>query len=493
MTEHVYDAVILGAGYGGVGQAAQLLRQGLDDFVVLEKADRIGGVWRDNTYPGAACDTQSVIYCFSYFLPLRVSKMYIEQPELLAYLHSLAAEYGIERHIRFHTEVTRARWVDDDAVWEISTAAGERYLARVFIPAWGQLSVPSIPDFPGLQDYKGVSFHSARWDHGVPLEGKRVASIGAAASAVQYVPEVGKIAAKLTVFQRSANYILPRNQHEFTDEETAAFLSDPDRFRALRQQIHEFRESGFERIRHDTTAQDEGVREARAHLEAQVTDPQLRRKLTPDYEFGCKRILRSDDYYPALTAPNVELITDRIERFTPTGIVTADGRKHHLDVVIFGTGFHSQSFQGDVEIIGRDGISLDQRWGSAAEAYLGLTVDKFPNMFLVYGPNTNLNHNTIAAMLEYQHSYIVQAVNYVTKHPGFAFDVRPQVLRHFSDRVQEELEQSSYSSDCSSWYKNADGRVINNWSGTVEEYKRLTETISLDDFIPVHEPAGATA
>ncbi|MBW9111902.1 flavin-containing monooxygenase [Microbacterium ureisolvens] len=482
MTEHTYDAVVLGAGYGGVGQAAQLLRNGIDNFVILERAPRIGGVWRDNTYPGAACDTQSVIYCFSYFLPLRVSKMYIDQPELLGYLEALAAEYDIPRYIRFGEEIVRAVWDDADLVWRITTAAGVIYRTRAFIPAWGQLSVPMIPDFPGLHDFRGTSFHSARWDHSVDMKGKKVASIGAAASAVQYIPHLAEAAEHLSVFQRSANYILPRNQHEFTPEETAEFLADPDKFRALRQAVHQFRESGFERIRHNTEGQEEGVREARAHLEAQVADPELRRKLTPDYEFGCKRILRSDNYYPALTRKNVSLITDRIERFTATGIITADGTHHEFDVVVFGTGFHSQSFQGDVEVIGRGGARLADRWADAAEAYLGIVVDDFPNMFLNYGPNTNLNHNTIATMLELQHEYIVQAIRVLLQDPNYAFDVRSDVLRAFNDRVQVELEKSSYSSDCSSWYKNAAGRVVNNWSGTVEEYRLLTESVNLDDY-----------
>ncbi|MFJ4286905.1 flavin-containing monooxygenase [Paenarthrobacter nicotinovorans] len=482
MTDHIYDAVILGAGYGGVGQAAQLLRKGHENFVVLEKAETIGGVWRDNTYPGAACDTQSVIYCFSYFLPLQVSKMYIDQPELLGYLEALVAEYGIEKYVRFGQEIVRAEWREEEAFWVITTAAGDEYKARVFVPAWGQLSDPNIPAFPGLEDYQGVSFHSARWDHSVDFAGKRVASIGAAASAVQYVPTLAEESKHLTVFQRSANYILPRNQHVFTPEETAEFIQNPDAFRALRQSVHEFREAGFERVRHDTTGQADGVREAREHLEAQVQDPELRRKLTPDYEFGCKRILRSDDFYPALTRENVDVVTEGIERFTPTGILTKDGQHHELDVVVFGTGFHSQSFQGSLDIIGRGGVRLAERWGDAAEAHLGITVDDFPNMFLVYGPNTNLNHNTIATMLELQHAYIVEAIEFVQTHPNFSFDVRHEVLRAFNDRVQAELEKSSYTSDCSSWYKNAAGRVVNNWSGTVEEYRALTAHVDLEDY-----------
>lgn len=470
---HVHDAVILGGGYGGLGVAATLKSHGVDDFVLLERAPRIGGVWRDNTYPGAACDTQSVIYCYSYFLHTEVTKMYAGQEELLGYLERLVESFGLQPHIRTGTEVVFAGWDDERKIWAISDSAGEEYLARVFIPAWGQLGTPLIPNVPGRDDFAGESFHSARWRHDVDLTGKRVASIGAAASAVQYVPEVAKVAGHLTVFQRSANYILPRNQHVFTPEERQQFIDDQQTFIKLRTDIHNLREAGFARTRVGTNEQDAGVTEARAHLASQVADEELRRKLTPDYEFGCKRILRSDDYYPALMRDNVSLETSSIERITPEGIVTADGRLHEVDVIIWGTGFLSQSFQGEVRITGRDGVSLDERWKDSPEAYLGMAVDGFPNMLIVYGPNTNLNHNSIVTMLEAQDEYISQVVHLV-RDGADAFDVSPEALRKFNDHVQSELSRSAYSSDCSSWYKNAAGKVINNWSGTVEEYRALT-------------------
>lgn len=471
---HVYDAVILGAGYGGLGVAASFKRAGIDDFVVLERGDRIGGVWRDNTYPGAACDTQSVIYCYGYFLNLDATSMYIGQPELLGYLERLADEFALAPHLKLGREVTAASWDDQDRVWRIAVADGDTYLARVFVPAWGQLGTPQIPDYTGFDSFRGDSFHSARWNHDIDLKGKRIASIGAAASAVQYVPEVAKEADELTVFQRSANYILPRNQILFTEDDHRRFHDDPSTFVELRSEIHNLREAGFARTRVGTNEAHTGIADARAHLEAQVSDPELRRKLTPDYEFGCKRILRSDDYYPALTRNNVELVTDSIDHFTETGIVTSDGTLREFDVVIWGTGFHSQAFQGKVRITGRDGVTLDERWGDAPEAYLGMSVDGFPNMLLVYGPNTNLNHNSIVTMLELQDEYIVKVLQHAHGNPCDVFDVRPEALEKFNAHVQEELQRSAYASDCSSWYKNAAGKVINNWSGTVEEYRELT-------------------
>lgn len=481
-TGHIYDAIIIGAGYGGLGQGAKLRRDGIDDFLILEKGEDLGGVWRDNTYPGAACDTQSVIYCYSYFLHLHVTRMFAGQPELLGYLRDLAEEFGLNERLRLSHAVTESVWDDDEAVWVVRTDRGEQFRARAFIPAWGQLSTPLIPDFPGASDFRGEAFHSARWRHDLDLAGKRVASIGAAATAVQYVPELAAIAATLTVFQRSANYILPRDQKVFTEEETAAFVADPDAYRAVRQDIHEFREAGFERVRLHSAASQEGVCLAMEHLTTQVPDPQLRGKLIPDYEYGCKRVLRSDDFYPALTRTNVELVTEPIAEFTSTGIRTSDGSERDFDVVIYATGFASQAFQAGMRVVGRDGITLDERWGIDPEAHLGITVDGFPNMFLVYGPNTNLNHNSVVTMLEAQHAYISQCVRYLAHGQGRRLEVEHDVLRSFVERVQTELAESAYASDCSSWYKNSAGRVINNWSGTVEEYRELTRCVALTDF-----------
>ncbi|MET3934769.1 NAD(P)/FAD-dependent oxidoreductase [Arthrobacter sp. OAP107] len=485
--DHIYSAIVIGAGFGGLGQGAQFVQEGVDDFLILERGNDVGGVWRENTYPGAACDTQALVYCYSYFLHLKVSRMFAGQEELQGYLRSMVEEFGLGKHIHFGQNITATEWDQDRLLWTVHTAEGSRYLTRSVVAAWGQLNEPNIPDFPGIESFEGVAFHSSTWRHDLDLTGKRVASIGAAATAVQYVPEVAKIASDLTVFQRSANYILPRDQYVFSEEETAAFLADPELYRKKRQEIHEFREAGFERTRRHTTASEEGVQQARAHLEAQVADPELRTKLTPDYDFGCKRILRSDDFYPALTRDNVELVTEKITEFTPNGIRTADGVEHEFDVIIYATGFKSHAFQGSMRVVGRDGLRLDERWGNAPEAYLGITVDNFPNLFLVYGPNTNLNHNSVVSMLEAQHRYISQAVEYIAADASRMLEVDRNVLEKFNAHVQEELDKSAFSSECSSWYKNEDGRVINNWSGTVNEYRAHTQDLQLDDYLQLAE------
>ena len=314
------------------------------------------------------------------------------------------------------------------------------------------------------------------------MSNKKVATIGNAASAVQLVPEVAKVAGHLAVFQRSANYILPRNQIIFSEEELQEFQENPDSYRAIRQEIHDTREAGFERTRTGTDSAAEGVEQAMEHLRSQVNDPALVEKLTPTFAFGCKRILRSDDFYPTFNRENVSLITEGIAEITENGIRTADGVEHEFDVIIYATGFYSQEFQGDLKVIGRGGLDLRERWGNSPEAYLGMSVDGFPNFFMLYGPNTNLNHHSVVAMLEEQDKYISQAVDFLRDNPNKVLDVDPQVLREFNDRIQAELQDSAFSADCSSWYKNEDGKVINNWSGNVAEYQELTRELHVDDY-----------
>lgn len=480
---HIYDTIVLGAGFGGLGMGAQLKREGQDNFLILEKSSQIGGVWRDNSYPGAACDTEAHLYCYSFAPNLRVSRMYAGRDEHLGYLHSLVDTFGLGPHLHLNTEVTHAKWNDDANLWEIHSADGILRQARFFVPAWGQLNTPHIPNFDGLETFDGPYFHSAQWDHTVDLTGKKVVSIGAAASAVQYVPEVAKAAQQLTVLQRSPNWIMPRNQIIFSDTQLDAYEADPALFEESRRKLHTFRESGFARTRHNTKAQQEGMSQALAHLATQVPNQQLRQKLTPDYEFGCKRILRTDDYYPALMRENVQLVTEGIDRVLPEGIRTRDGVLHEADVIIFGTGFHSQAFQGNLKVTGLNGADLKKRWANGPEAYLGMTVEGFPNLFMVYGPNTNLNHNSILTMLEIQQRYILQAIQALQRVPGAAVSVRPEILTQFNNQLQEEMQDSAFSSDCSSWYKNTAGKVINNWSGTVEEYRQLAGTWNEDDYL----------
>ncbi|SJM59922.1 NAD(P)/FAD-dependent oxidoreductase [Gulosibacter sp. 10] len=479
-----YRVAILGSGFGGLGMAAQLVRAGETDFAVFEKADSVGGVWRDNTYPGAACDTQAHVYCYTFFPHLRVSKMFAGQDEMLGYQQQLRDAFGLERHMHYGAEIVEARWVEEEAHWFLRLRNGEEYTADFFIPAWGQLNSPKVPEWEGRERFRGIQFHSAEWRHDVDLKGKKVISIGSAASAVQYVPFVAEDAERLEVFQRSANYILPREQIEFTEEQLDTFEQHPETFEASRRAIHELREAGFERTRSNTSGQAEGAQEAIDYLHSVIEDPELRAKLTPAYEFGCKRILRTSAYYPTFLRENVSLVTDGISHFTERGIVTADGVEHEADVIIYGTGFHSQNFQGDLRIVGREGVTLAERWGEEdAEAYVGLSVDGFPNMFLMYGPNTNLNHNSVVTMLEIQQAYVIDALRKTAGIEGASVEVRRDRLDAFNEALQDEMRGSAYSSDCSSWYKNSKGKVVNNWSGTVEEYRDLAGSFEFEDYV----------
>lgn len=476
------DTLILGAGFAGLGMGAQLSRAGRSDFLILEKAKSVGGTWRENTYPGAACDTETHIYCYSFALNLGVSRMYAGQEELLAYAHKLVKDFGLEKNLRFNAEVEAARWNEDNQRWIITLTDGNQISARVFIPAWGQLNRPQIPEFEGRDSFAGVQFHSATWSHDTELEGKRIASIGNAASAVQYIPYLAQVAGQLNVFQRSPNWILPRNQQIFTEEELAEFAADPSLFEASRREIHETREAQFSRTRTGSEEAEEIAALAIAHVVNQVEDEALREKLIPDFPVACKRVLRADEYYPTLNRENVELTTEGISRIVPEGVITTDGTLHEADVIIYGTGFHAQAFQGPIEITGRDGADLRQKWADGPEAYLGITVSGFPNMFLLYGPNTNLGHNSIISMLEIQQNYVISALETIDGMDQNAIDVAENKFRAFCDQVQDDMAASAWVGSCRSWYKNASGRVVNNWSGTVNEYREITGEFRIEDY-----------
>jgi cation diffusion facilitator CzcD-associated flavoprotein CzcO len=479
--EHI-EIVVLGAGFGGLGMGAQLARAGRRDFVILEKADRVGGTWRENTYPGAACDTEAHLYCYSFAPNLGVSRMYAGQHELLSYADKLVADFGLQPHLRLNTEVVAARWNEASNRWFLELADGSSISTSALITAWGQLNRPAVPNFERFDLFAGEAFHSAQWRHDIDLSGRRVASIGNAASAVQYVPEVAKVAGHLDVYQRSPNWIMPRNQIVFTDAQLRSFNADPGLFFASRHDLHDFREAQFARTRAGSDAAQVVMNQALEFMHSQVSDPLLREKLTPNFPLACKRVLRSDDYYPTLERPHVDLITEGLVEFAENGIVTEDGIVHECDVVIFGTGFEAQSFLGQVEVQGEGGRSLRETWSEGAEAYLGMTVPGFPNFFMIYGPNTNLGHNSIISMLEVQQSYIVSVLADVLRAPGAAVDVRAERYRGYNDDLQAAMADSAWAGNCTSWYKNSSGRVVNNWSGTVNEYRTLAGVYDPADY-----------
>jgi cation diffusion facilitator CzcD-associated flavoprotein CzcO len=460
------SVLIVGAGFGGITAAIELRRAGFTDVTVLERGATLGGVWRDNTYPGAGCDIPSPYYSLSYepnpSWPLRYSR----GPEIMAYLSRTAAKYGVEP--RFGVTVTGAEFRSGQ--WHVSTSAGP-FVADVLVPAVGQLSEPHVPTMPGSFD--GPAFHSARWDHSVDLAGRRVAVIGTGASAAQFVPHLVREAAAVTVFQRSAPYVLPKPDVEYRSWQHRLFPVE----RAFFWGLGEVATLG---IQGNPVVRTAVAAFARQHLRKQVTDPALRAALTPDYPVGCKRVLFADDYYPALTQPHVRLSTTDIAGLAPDGVRTADGELHQADVLVYGTGFRATDFLSSLGVRGPAG-SLAEVWADGAAAYLGMAVPGFPNMFLMYGPNTNLGSGSIVYMLERQARYLRQAVALLASRVS-TLDVRPDVARRFDDEMRRRLAHTAWTG-CRSWYRTEGGRVSTNWPGLVTEYHRRTRTLVAADYV----------
>ncbi|KAA9161411.1 NAD(P)/FAD-dependent oxidoreductase [Amycolatopsis acidicola] len=450
--------------------AITLQRAGFTDFRVFEKAGDIGGVWRENTYPGAACDVPSPLYSYSYAPNRTWPRRYSEQPDILEYLRRTATKFGVLDRVRLNTEVTGAEFDTDSRRWRVETADGETFEADVLIPAVGQLSRPAVPDIPGADSFAGEMFHSAEWNHDVDLTGKRVAVIGTGASAIQFVPKIQPLAGKLTVFQRTAPYVIPKTDRNYTRWHHRVYRALPVTQLAGRVGTWGIGELLTMAL---TSVQPLGklVRALfRWNLERGVPDPGLRKKLVPDYPIGCKRLLFSNDWYPALAQSNVEVETGAIEEITAEGVRTASG-VHEADVIIYGTGFKATEFLAPMKIRGVGGRELATEWAGGAHAYLGISVPDFPNMFLVYGPNTNLGGNSIIFMMERQCRYIMQLLR-----RGSCVDVRRDVAERFDAEVQHRLAHSVWSG-CSSWYREPNGRISTNWPGLVWEYHRRTAKV----------------
>ena len=480
MTNH-FRVAIIGAGFGGLGMGIRLKQDGETSFVLLEKGNRAGGTWRDNTYPGAACDVQSHLYWFSFDEQPDWTRIYPLQPEILANIDRMVERHGLAPHIRLNTALESARWDDAALIWHLDLGGGGTLTADSIVTAWGQLNRPSTQGIEGVDDFAGKSFHSARWNHDVELAGKRVASIGNGPSAAQFIPELAAVAGHLSVFQRSPNYIIPRLDRAYTDDERRLFQQARARVES-REAYYMEHEGWFDAFHPGTPTAAEFTAAARAHLEAQVADPVLRERLWPTYPIGCKRLIISDDFLSAMAQPNVSLVTEHIKRIEAGGIRTADDVLHAVDVIVYGTGFDSQQFIGTGDILGRGGRSLRATWAAAPQAYLGMNVAGFPNLTMLYGPNTNLGHNSILLMLECQFDYVLQKLRAMKAQGGGPLDVRPQSLAAFNQRLQAELRGTSWAGNCLSWYKNADNLITNNWSGSVEAYRAETATLDLSHY-----------
>ena len=461
---------ILGAGASGLCMAISLKRAGIDSFTVFEKSDGVGGTWRDNTYPGAGCDVPSHLYSYSFAPNPDWTHAFSLQPEILAYLENCARRFGLLRHCRFRTELESARFDESAGLWRLRTKEGEEIAAEVLVSGVGQLNRPLIPKLAGLEEFRGKSFHSARWDHGYHLEGKRVAVIGNGASALQFIPCIAPLVGRLSVFQRSNNWVVPRGDRPYTAREKAWFRRSKWLRLLHRGLIYLLLEKNFFAFRPGTLMAGVMEKRARALLAEQVADPALREKLMPDYPIGCKRILIGDDYYPALVRPNVEIVSDAIVRVTENGIVTADGREHQVDAIIHATGFVTTSFLAPMKITGRGAVALEDVWKDGAEAYLGVAVAGFPNFFMLYGPNTNLGHNSIIFMIECQAAYVTACIRQLVVRRLRWLDVKPAAMKRFNEQLQKGLGKSVWATGCTSWYKTGSGKITNNWSDLTLRY-----------------------
>jgi cation diffusion facilitator CzcD-associated flavoprotein CzcO len=487
---------IIGAGFAGLGMATRLLAAGRRDFVVLERASSVGGTWRDNTYPGVACDVPAHLYSYSFELNPGWTQPYARQHEIHAYLEHCAAKYGVHPHLRFNTGVRDASYHEPSATWTLTLDDGETLRCRVLISCAGHgLSVPALPDLPGRDAFAGTAMHSARWDHSVPLAGKRVAVIGSGASAIQLVPAIVPEVAALTLFQRTAGWVQPKLNGGISPRARALFARRPGVQRTLRRTLYAITELMALGLLYEDKVPPlralGAVRQWRSkrHLGRAVADPALRAKLTPGYRIGCKRVLFSNDYYPALTRDHVDVVTSGIAEVRPHSIVTGDGVEVPVDVLIYATGFEAAEARPRFAVHGKHGQTLTELWADGAEAYYGMSVAGLPNLFFVIGPNSGLGHTSMIVMMEAQIGYILDALRLMEDRNLRSMEVRPEAQRKHNAWLQERLGKTVWSTGgCQSWYRTADGKNTTLWPGLTMEYRMRVRRFHAESYVLVEQP-----
>lgn len=486
VSDRVHELAIVGSGFGGIGAAIVAGRQGIDDLVIVERADSVGGTWRDNTYPGCACDIPSHLYSFSFAQNPEWSRSYPAQPELRAYLERVVDEHHLRSRIRFGSTVVELRWLDDDRHWVLALADGGSLRARSVVVATGPLSQPASPDIPGLDDFEGKLFHSARWDHHHRLDGAHVAVIGTGASAIQLVPEIADEASRVEVFQRTPSWVLPRDDRPAPHWRRRLYRSLPFLQRLHRWRIY-FRQEllaiaflGSGRVAISMRRRLE--QEVRAQIDAVIDDPVLAQALVPSYTPGCKRVLISNDWYPTLARHDVDLVTEPIVRVERDGIRTADGELHRCDTIVLATGFAVTTFPEPMRILGRGGEDLVDHWVGGAATHLGLAVNGFPNLWFLAGPGTGLGHNSIVFMIEAQLHTIGAALGHCHRGEADVIEVRSEREQRSYSELQRRIDRTVWTSGCTSWYRSDDGRVDTIWPGTTIEYWLRTRRFRVDDF-----------
>ncbi|OBJ82902.1 monooxygenase [Mycobacterium gordonae] len=469
---------VIGAGAGGIAMGIQLAAGGYD-FTIFDRADGFGGTWRHNTFPGAACDVPSHLYSYSFALNPRWSKTYANQPEILAYLEKVAADHGLGPQLRPNTAITTVRWSDESRRWTLTAQDGRQYDFDVVVSAVGMLDVPNVPNIPGAQRFRGRQFHSARWDHSRPTAGERVASIGTGASAVQYVPAIARDTAQLTVFQRTPIWIAPRFDFPFTAEQQEEFERRPETAQKLRDEAFEAYESASFDV--DNRQTREATELARSYLHRKVADPELRAKLTPDYPAGCKRPLMSREWYPTFALPNVRLETTAIAELTERGVRTVDGVEHRVDTVIYGTGFKAADYLDSIDVYGSGGRHLRDDWRGGAEAYLGTLVAGYPNLFTLYGPNTN-GVNSIIYVHEVQTTFIRHILDVMGGQGARTVEVTADAQRRYNDEIQAAMVGKVWLA-CTNYFRHPSGKVVTQLPFSGRTFFERTRSMVAGDYV----------
>lgn len=479
---HQYSVVIVGTGFAGLGTAIKLKQAGIHDFVLLEKANDLGGTWRDNTYPGCACDVPSLMYSFSFEQNPDWSRIFAPQDEISEYLQHCADKYGVREHIHFGVEFTGAEYDEDTCRWSVHTGSGAVYRGKALLSGVGALHLPSYPELSGIERFEGEVFHSAEWDHEVDLRGKRVAVVGTGASAIQFVPQIAPDVQRLHLFQRTPPWIQPKPDWTIPKSIRRWFRRVPgvQRFaRAVVYWVLEARKTVVFNPKFGPVVE----RFSRAYINRTVSDPATRKAVTPNYRIGCKRILLSNDFYPALNRSNVDLDTSGIREVRENSVVTGDGVEHPVDAIIYGTGFHVSDAFEHLDITGREGRKLRDAWRDGMEAYLGITVTGFPNLFFLLGPNTGLGHNSVVFMIESQINYVLSCLRPLCRGDIGQLDVRPIVQEKFNRDIHADLDGSVWTDGgCQSWYLDPNGVNRTIWPGSTWDYWRRTRKADPADF-----------
>lgn len=471
---------IIGAGPGGLALGIFLRKAGFRDFTIFDREDGVGGTWRINTYPGLACDVKSHLYSYSFDLNANWSRLWSGQPEILTYFEQCAQRYELAPNLKLNTEIVSAHW--DNAAWRLTTSTGEQYTFDVVVSAVGLFTRPVLPDLVEQEPFTGTLMHTARWDHSVDLQGRRVAVLGTGSTAAQLVPEVAKVAEKVYSVQRSPTWILPKPDRAYTDREKWLFAHVPFAKKIYRTRLWLRSESNISVIENgsDKTQEFKGI--ALKVLDATVADEELRRRLTPDHPFGCKRLVFATDYLQALTQPHVEVVSSPARYLRSRSLVTDDGSELDVDVVLCATGYAAADYLGQIDVRGEGGVTLREAWSDGAHAYLGMAVPRFPNFFMLYGPNTNVGSNSVIFMLEAQARYIVRALKYMRRKRKPYVSVRATTMADFIAKVDEWMEGTVWLTRCSNYFRAANGRVVTQWPRSARAFWAMTRRFRPADY-----------